>query len=248
MRGAARAGAACPEPARPGRDLGPARRRAARRLRGLARHGLTQTGRSLAAGERQAYEFGAAAPQPLASAARPRAAQRDDRRCLAARALSEMLCDEPNAARCRATVRPAGDGRSISRVSIPRTVFVGSHSAARRRCAKVRPRRCGSARWAIAAPLWRHPCQCCRLRHRLRPSVPPARAIGLRARWRQRWATCWCIAATTPWRRPRCWLRAMSASRIGLGPWRRRRGRCESCRRRAIFCLALLPRAARASG
>ena len=29
----------------------------------------------------------------------------EDRTCLAARALSQMLCDEPNAARCRATVR-----------------------------------------------------------------------------------------------------------------------------------------------
>ena len=110
MRGAA--GAACPEPARPGRDqvLGTARRRTARRLRGLARHMLAQTERSLATGKRQAYyEIGAAAPQSLAlsAAPSPRVTQRDDRRCLAARALSETLCDEPNAARCRATVRPA---------------------------------------------------------------------------------------------------------------------------------------------
>ena len=112
MRGAATAGAgaACPAPARRGRDLGPARRRTARRLRGLARHMLAQTERSLATGKRQAYyEIGAAAPQSLAlsSAPSPRVTQRDDRRCLAARALSETLCDEPNAARCRATVRPA---------------------------------------------------------------------------------------------------------------------------------------------
>ena len=111
MRGTVRAGAACPEPGRPGRDLGPARRRAARRLRGLARHMLAQTERSLATGKRQEayYEIGAAAPQSLAlsAAPSPRVTQRDDRRCLAARALSETLCDEPNAARCRATVRPA---------------------------------------------------------------------------------------------------------------------------------------------
>ena len=103
------ADAACAEPAHPGHD------RATRRLRRLALHGLVQTERSrnrtTAAGNCNAAlgrGRGAASPSASAAAASPtRVMRRDDRRCLAARTLLETLCDEPNAARCRATVRPA---------------------------------------------------------------------------------------------------------------------------------------------
>ena len=117
------AGAACTatEPARPapgGLDLSPARSRAALRLRGIALHVLAQTERcscpadtATATGSVHMFEpirGGCATAAPHSASAAPRTVMpegNDHRFCMAARALSEMLCDEPNAARCRATVR-----------------------------------------------------------------------------------------------------------------------------------------------
>ena len=94
--------AACPAPAHPERGArgAPARGRAARRLRRLAQHGLTQTERS------HAHDGAAASAAPTLTL-EPQGAGPEHRACLAARALSQMLCDEPHAARCRATVRCA---------------------------------------------------------------------------------------------------------------------------------------------
>ena len=106
-----RAGAACPDPADHG---GRNRDRATRRLRRLARalSVLVQAERSPTSARNcnAMAKFGPAAPAPaLQSAwkrtAAPQLAGRDVRLCLAARALSGMLCDEPNAARCRTVVR-----------------------------------------------------------------------------------------------------------------------------------------------
>ena len=91
--------AACP--ARPERAGASARARAARRLRRLAR-GLTPHRAAAAGGAAKMHDI----MSPCAAAPwGTRAAGPADATCLAARALSQMLCDEPNAAHCRATVR-----------------------------------------------------------------------------------------------------------------------------------------------
>ena len=76
-----------------------ARAAAARRLRRLILHGPTPTERS--------HAHAAAAAAPRATLEPQQGAGPELPPCLAARALSQMLCDEPNAARCRATVRCA---------------------------------------------------------------------------------------------------------------------------------------------
>ena len=115
MRRVASAGArSCPDTAdHSERD----RSRAARRLRRLARalSVLAQAERSpTSARNCNAMAKFAAAPAAAGAAAlqsawkrtaAPQLAGRDVRLCLAARALSGMLCDEPNAARCRTVVR-----------------------------------------------------------------------------------------------------------------------------------------------
>ena len=88
--------AACP--ARPERAGASARARAARRLRRLVRGLTPHRAAATAATEDQIMSPCAAAPRGT------RAVGPDDAPCLAARALSQMLCDEPNAARYRATV------------------------------------------------------------------------------------------------------------------------------------------------
>ena len=77
-----------------------ARAAAVCRLRRLILHGPTPTERS------HAHTAAATAPPTLTLASEPRVqgASLERRPCLAARALSQMLCDEPNAARARATV------------------------------------------------------------------------------------------------------------------------------------------------
>ena len=99
--GAMPCAAACP--ARPERAGASARARAARRLRRLAR-GLTPhraAGAGAGAGAAEMHNMSPCAAAPWDT----RAAGPADATCLAARALSQMLCDEPNAAHCRATVR-----------------------------------------------------------------------------------------------------------------------------------------------
>ena len=92
--------AACP--ARPGERAGAsARARAARRLRRLARGLTPHRAAAAAAGAAATHNMSRCAAAPWGT----RAAGPDDATCLAARALSQMLCDEPNAAHCRATVR-----------------------------------------------------------------------------------------------------------------------------------------------
>ena len=106
MRSAPRAGAAPGhEPARRERAKAAAPSRAAHRLRRLALHALPRTERSRAGTAACAWQSAAAAGACLQAA---RGAGRDDRLSMAARALSEMLCAAPSAARCHAAVRPGG--------------------------------------------------------------------------------------------------------------------------------------------
>ena len=97
--------AACPVPARPGHGNIPARARAARRLGRLAStlhwHGRTRPVPWPKDVRSQAASRTVTTPWTAA----PWGAGPDDRLCLAARVLSQMLCDEPSAARCRSTVR-----------------------------------------------------------------------------------------------------------------------------------------------
>ena len=89
----------CAAPAVAARDAAPARARAARRLRRMVLCGPAQPA---AAGSTAGAEFLRRVP---AAAIEERQGQRGERHGLAARALSEMLCDESHAARCRATVQ-----------------------------------------------------------------------------------------------------------------------------------------------
>ena len=251
-----------PASARPERGDAPAPTRAARRLRRLASalhgRGPTQTERSHAAAASQTYASLSAAPTLLslpaavtpAWRAAPWGAGPDDRACLAARALSQMLCDEPTAARCRAKVRrgPPRPWLGFALQATPRArpslhAYIAQVPSVprlprpRRRCTAARLLRCGSAPWAAA----------CRT-HRRRHWPTRARATGLRMRWRRPWATCSCIAATTPWPRPRCWFRSIHGLRRGRARRCTRRDRCASRRLRSIrvFASRLLP--PRASG
>ena len=101
-----------PAPAVAARDATPTRARAARRLRRLALCGLAQSAAAPDSGGAELLRTAAAAapsgaPRPLAAPSRmvERRGQLGERHGLAARALSEMLCAESHAARCRATVR-----------------------------------------------------------------------------------------------------------------------------------------------
>ena len=106
---------ACPAPARPERGDARAPARAARRLsrlvRALHERGPTQT-KHAARGA-----GGAASPSHASTAAAPwgtgTSSSTDDRACLAARALSLMLCDEPTAARCRAKALHRGAAAAL---------------------------------------------------------------------------------------------------------------------------------------
>ena len=99
--------AACPAPACPAHGNGSA----ARRLRCLASalhscHGQGLPTDSPPRPNEVRSQPAAASRTPTTPwTAAPWGAGPDDRPCLAARALSQMLCDEPNAARCRSTVR-----------------------------------------------------------------------------------------------------------------------------------------------
>ena len=96
-----------PAPAVAARDTTPTRARAARRLRRLARCGLAPNSKFAAAPNSGGAKFlrTAAAPSGVPSRKVERGGQLGERHGLAARALSEMLCAESHAARCRVTVR-----------------------------------------------------------------------------------------------------------------------------------------------
>ena len=104
MRHESSQAAACAAPQSAMRRAAQARARIARRLRRLALRGLLG---NPAAAKCRIYNADAAVVlRPLAMpVAHANDSAPGDRLHLAARTLSVLLCDEPNAARCRATVR-----------------------------------------------------------------------------------------------------------------------------------------------